>query len=833
MKQLVAQDLYDALGGISDRHVMDALPPSWAGGAPAAPRARRTSSGLVSFFLDNGWVAAVLSAVVAISVIVAIVLAGRGEGPVPPVGGTVESESESNGEGPSSETTKPESAPLDRETETETETESESESVSVPPPAADARLTTTVACTASASNYAGAHQKDVIVRTYRAPDGVTMTMHDAQTGEEYSRLFFSGEATLFYTPAGEWAVLQYDVEERDGIPYLIFKGGVVKPTGTYTGMESTEEPTWCLSNPANSFAADHASVVTRNQIQYVRAREQIDKAMRGWSEILVAASTDPFFAAYGDPTSDALTSEVMENLWDERPIGDLWDLYMTEQETSPETEATTDTELTDLSMIRVIPPDGSAVSIPGDLQFGYYYDTEGRQVELTPSDYTWKERILSGDVPTVVMPQGAQLEWFYFRAEGWTHAEGGSIYTYSAGDEEPVRIRLTPDPSALPSGTYFVYLIIEAESPRGVSKHKDYYSYQYTFRLIIDDGTFETETEAKGLLTPIPEEEYDAPRPDPVLNPLSSTCRVNVSFGGASVQLLQGYIYDGDLTVSSGLSDVTDTDYVYSGTGAPIDGNYLRVLSEDPYLPTICTENPASYKITFQAHSWRPASSSYVIYNADFQRLGALMGDLVDGVYYVVIYANTNRSAPGTHKIGTWTLEGIARYNIPFRLVVGDVDFTPPAYPAEEKLHAPFDGLAVTTNRGTTVIDEGYLYQAALTDESGQTALGVDFPAISYQLARNLAHYDKTITISADTAASVVLAPVKTDADRAVITTYIYDRAYALTDFEITNLPDGTYYVLVDIELEGGSFTVDGQAYTGGTARYQVMLVLCIGASAS
>ncbi len=826
MKQLVAQDLYDALGGISDRHVMDALPPSWAGGAPAAPRARRTSSGLVSFFLDNGWVAAVLSAVVAISVIVAIVLAGRGEGPVPPVGGTVESESEPNGEGPSSETTEPESAPLDREKETETETESES----VPPPAADARLTTTVACTASASNYVGAHQKDVIVRTYQAPDGVTMTMHDAQTDEEYSSLFFSGEATLFYTPAGEWAVLQYDVEERDGIPYLIFKGGVVKPTGTYTGMESTEEPTWCLSTPANSFAADHASVVARNQIQYVRAREQIDKAMRGWSEILVAASTDPFFAAYGDPTSDSLTSEVMENLWDERPIGDLWDLYMTEQETSPETETTTDTELTDLSMIRVTPPDGSAVSIPGDLQSGTYYDESGLPVELTPSDFTWKDRILSGDVPTVVMPQGAQLEWLYFSEENWILNDSTTLYTYdSETDRRPVRVSGSIE--ALEPGTYFVRFSMHARGPVGENNLRDIYSYDYTFRLIIDDSTIETEP--ADPLEPIPEEEYDAPRPDPVLNPLSSTCQIAVSFSDASVKLTQAYIYDGELTVSSGLSDVTDTDYVYSGTGAPIDGNYLRVLSEDPYLPTVCTRDPASFRKVFQGGGWRPTSSSYVIYNADFQRLGALTGDLVDGVYYVVIYANTNRSAPGTHKIGTWTLEGIARYNIPFRLVVGDVDFTPPAYPAEEKLHAPFDGLAVTTNRGTTVIDEGYLYQAALTDESGQTALGVDFPAISYQLARNLAHYDKTITISADTAASVVLAPVKTDADRAVITTYIYDRAYALTDFEITNLPDGTYYVLVDIELEGGSFTVDGQAYTGGTARYQVMLVLCIGASAS
>ncbi len=83
MKKISGQDLYDALGGVSDRHVSDAFPPSWRTETVADKPSR---SHVWEFFLDNGWVAAVLSAVVAVGVIVAIVLAGRGEPVVPPVG---------------------------------------------------------------------------------------------------------------------------------------------------------------------------------------------------------------------------------------------------------------------------------------------------------------------------------------------------------------------------------------------------------------------------------------------------------------------------------------------------------------------------------------------------------------------------------------------------------------------------------------------------------------------------------------------------------------------------------------------------------------------------
>ncbi len=100
------QVVWESLGNISESYIMDAMPPSWhPTGAGEQPSKR---SRLSEFFLDSGWVAAVLSAVVAISVIVAIVLAGRGDPVVPPVG--------TNGE--STEDTSPieESAPAEETT---------------------------------------------------------------------------------------------------------------------------------------------------------------------------------------------------------------------------------------------------------------------------------------------------------------------------------------------------------------------------------------------------------------------------------------------------------------------------------------------------------------------------------------------------------------------------------------------------------------------------------------------------------------------------------------------------------------------------------------------
>ncbi len=500
-----------------------------------------------------------------------------------------------------------------------------------------------------------------------------------------------------------------------------------------------------------------------------------------------------------------------------------------ESETAPETEPETVPELTDLSAITVTAVGKSAVLIPGDLNSGTYYDESGLPVEMTPSDRTRDDRILSGDLPTVVMPQGTDLEWFYFRDEDWIYSVGTAVYLYdSTTDERPVRFR--KEIPELVQGTYFVCFSMRARGPAGKNNRRDTYEYDYTFRLVVDDSAVETVPETTPDGAPATETEpfYDAPRPDPERQLLNSTCNIVINFSDASVQLSRAYIYDGKLTVSSGPSGVTSTDHVCAATGAPIDGSYLRALSEDPFLPTVCTKDPASFKHVITAGSWRPTSNSYVVYNAHFQRIGAQVRELPEGVYYVVMYSQTNG---GTHRIGGWTLKasGVVRYNIPFRLVVGDVDFTPPTYPAEEKLHAPFDGLSVTTDRGSTVIDQGYLYEAALTDANGQTALYVDHPAISYVLARNLGYNDKTVTVYADSAASINLSPVKKDAESTVVKTKIFDAAYALTDTAIHELPNGTYYILADIELTGGRHTVDGNTYAGGTARYQVLFELHIG----
>ncbi len=83
------RQLWEALGGIPQEDILRAMPPSWKTGEKPPRRAPR----VVSFFLDNGWVAAVLSVLVAASLIVAIVLAGRENPAIPPVGGTLESES--------------------------------------------------------------------------------------------------------------------------------------------------------------------------------------------------------------------------------------------------------------------------------------------------------------------------------------------------------------------------------------------------------------------------------------------------------------------------------------------------------------------------------------------------------------------------------------------------------------------------------------------------------------------------------------------------------------------------------------------------------------------
>ncbi len=117
------QVIWESLGGVSEAYIMDAMPPSWqASGATPPPRKRAR---VAEFFFDNGWVAAVLSAVVAIALIVAIVLAGRGEPAVPPVGTT--------GEGTEDSSSPNETAPTMEETAPSTEETTPSTVETAPP----------------------------------------------------------------------------------------------------------------------------------------------------------------------------------------------------------------------------------------------------------------------------------------------------------------------------------------------------------------------------------------------------------------------------------------------------------------------------------------------------------------------------------------------------------------------------------------------------------------------------------------------------------------------------------------------------------------------------
>ncbi len=68
--------LWESLGEIPDAFFVDALPPSWRQSGGVSP-ARRRWAAISEFFLDNGWVAAVLSVTVALGLIAGIASAGR------------------------------------------------------------------------------------------------------------------------------------------------------------------------------------------------------------------------------------------------------------------------------------------------------------------------------------------------------------------------------------------------------------------------------------------------------------------------------------------------------------------------------------------------------------------------------------------------------------------------------------------------------------------------------------------------------------------------------------------------------------------------------------
>ncbi len=69
-------DAYALLGGMDEDLILDAIPPVWLGGAQ--PPKRKPLAGFYDRFMSSGWVAAVLSVVVALAVISGLVLWGRG-----------------------------------------------------------------------------------------------------------------------------------------------------------------------------------------------------------------------------------------------------------------------------------------------------------------------------------------------------------------------------------------------------------------------------------------------------------------------------------------------------------------------------------------------------------------------------------------------------------------------------------------------------------------------------------------------------------------------------------------------------------------------------------
>ncbi len=90
MKKLNGEQIFSLMSDIDPKLLAEAVPPSWVSDTGAVPRKPKRHP---FAWLDSGWAAAVLSAVVAIGVLVAIVMAGR-MGTGDPVGGTsAESES--------------------------------------------------------------------------------------------------------------------------------------------------------------------------------------------------------------------------------------------------------------------------------------------------------------------------------------------------------------------------------------------------------------------------------------------------------------------------------------------------------------------------------------------------------------------------------------------------------------------------------------------------------------------------------------------------------------------------------------------------------------------
>ncbi len=168
---------------------------------------------------------------------------------------------------------------------------------------------------------------------------------------------------------------------------------------------------------------------------------------------------------------------------------------------------------------------------------------------------------------------------------------------------------------------------------------------------------------------------------DPYHHPLNSIVRMEVVADGVSTSLKWGHIYDAYLSRSP--DDQSGApEGVWAFEFPPIDGYYLSVLAADPILPTVYTSSPDA--ISWK-QNWTDCDSVslglHSVYNEDFERDMTPFRELPNGIYYFVFKL---RVEGGAHRIGDAVYlsrnQGrYATYHVPCRVVIGDVDFTPPA----------------------------------------------------------------------------------------------------------------------------------------------------------
>ncbi len=331
------EQLLRALEVLPDSIILDALPPSWDPDATPAPRPKRASR-LAGFFLDNGWVAAVLSAVVAIGVIVAIVLAGRGEGPVPPTGGTVDSESaESN---------------IDNTPETESTTNTLIDEEGIP-------LIIPYRVTVN-DPVEGTVERNLFLRVtkqsyslsqsspFPSPVGLHWDLLD-ENGDVLTKLDYSGYITMF-------------ASERDGNLTYLFAGLMpIRETGAmlFCGPfdayldEALSEPEWRFNMPPEYEVVIHEPEAnTQLKKRFSAFMENLHSLFGEADTVTPLITSDPYLKDFmnGQSWGELSDKEIILTYWDSANIQMIYNAY--DRLVNPETEPRPD-----------IPPAPSASSV--------------------------------------------------------------------------------------------------------------------------------------------------------------------------------------------------------------------------------------------------------------------------------------------------------------------------------------------------------------------------------------------------------------------------------------------------------------------------------------